>query len=116
VTIVAVTLLATLVGSSNLPTLQVVESLPAEIAYLSIAAGVLAVLAWNAGIGILGAANGVLFINLVPITAFAIGVAQGHRFGAGEFIGVVLVIGALLANNIATRAPARPLMTRPKFA
>jgi drug/metabolite transporter (DMT)-like permease len=77
---------------------------------------VLAVLAWNAGIAILGPANGVLFINLVPITAFAIGVAQGHRFGASEIIGVVLVIGALLANNLAARSPQWPLATRPKFA
>jgi drug/metabolite transporter (DMT)-like permease len=115
-TIVAVTLVATFAGLSNLPTLDIVASLPVEIAYLSIVAGVLAVLAWNAGIGILGPANGVLFINLVPITAFAVGVAQGHHFGGGEFIGVVLVIGALLANNVATRAPARPIATRPKFA
>ena len=70
---------------------------------MSLIGGVLAVLAWNAGIGVLGSANGVLFINLVPITAFAIGVAQGHRFGAAELSGVLLVIGALVVNNVATR-------------
>jgi len=64
------------------------------------------VLAWNAGISVLGPANGVLFINLVPITAFAIGVAQGHKFGASEIAGALLVIGALVVNNVATRAPA----------
>jgi drug/metabolite transporter (DMT)-like permease len=115
-TIVAVTLAATAFGFAHLPAWQLVASLPGEIAYLSIVGAVLAVLAWNAGIAILGPANGVLFINLVPITAFAIGVAQGHRFGASEIVGVLLVIGALLANNLATRSPGRPVGSRPKFA
>jgi drug/metabolite transporter (DMT)-like permease len=115
-TIVAVTLAATAFGFAHLPAWQLVASLPGEIAYLSIVGAVLAVLAWNAGIAILGPANGVLFINLVPITAFAIGVAQGHRFGASEIVGVLLVIGALLANNLASRSPGRPVGSRPKFA
>ena len=85
----------------------------ADIAYLSLVAGLLAVFAWNAGIAALGTANGVLFINLVPITAFAIGIAQGRRFGASEIAGALLVIGALIASNIAGRtAVARA----PKFA
>jgi drug/metabolite transporter (DMT)-like permease len=115
-TIVAVTLVATGIGFAHLPALQALATLPGEIAYLSIVGAVLAVLAWNAGIAILGPANGVLFINLVPITAFAIGVAQGHRFGASEIIGVALVIGALLADNLVARSPQWPLATRPKFA
>jgi drug/metabolite transporter (DMT)-like permease len=115
-TIVAVTFAATASGFAHLPAWQLVASFPGEIAYLSIVGAVLAVLAWNAGIAILGPANGVLFINLVPITAFAIGVAQGHRFGASEIVGVLLVIGALLANNLATRSPGRRVASRPKFA
>ncbi len=115
-TIIVVTLAASAAGFAHLPTWQLVVSFPGEIAYLSIVGGVLAVLAWNAGIAILGPVNGVLFINLAPITAFAIGVAQGYRFGASEIIGVVLVIVALLANNLAIRSPGRPLASRPGFA
>lgn len=115
-TIVAVTLAATALGLVHVPAWQLLASVPGEIAYLAIVGAVLAVLAWNAGIAILGAGNGVLFINLVPITAFAIGVAQGHRFGASEIVGVVLVVGALLVNNLATRTASRPLAPRPKFA
>jgi drug/metabolite transporter (DMT)-like permease len=102
-TILAITLAATASGLAHPPAWRDVAALSGDIAYLSIVAGVLGVLAWNAGIGLLGAANGVLFINLVPITAFAIGVAQGHRFGASEIAGVVLVIGALVASNLASR-------------
>ena len=104
-TIIAVTALATAAGIAHTPAWAVIESIPLEIAYMALVAGVLAVLAWNAGISVLGPANGVLFINLVPITAFVISVAQGHALGIGEIAGVALVIGALVVNNVATRAP-----------
>jgi drug/metabolite transporter (DMT)-like permease len=113
VTIVAATLVATLAGVASPPAWGIVGSLAGEIAYLSIVAAVLAVFAWNAGIAALGSANGVLFINLVPLTAFAIGVAQGHRFGPAEVVGVTLVIGALLASNLAGRTP---VARSPEFA
>jgi len=103
-TIVAVSVAATLAGIAHPPALSGVADHGIDIAYLSLVAGVLAVFAWNAGVAALGAPNGVLFINLVPITAFAIGIAQGHRFGASEIAGGLLVIGALIASNVAGRA------------
>jgi drug/metabolite transporter (DMT)-like permease len=116
-TIVTIALVATAAGFAHPPAWRVLGSVGGEIAYLSIIAGVLAALSWNAGIALLGPANGVLFINLVPITAFAIGVAQGHRFGAGEIIGAALVIGALVVNSVAGRGtPPRRLASSPKFA
>lgn len=112
-TIAAVTLGASAAGFAHPPAWQTIGSLAGEIVYLSIVAGVLAVFAWNAGIATLGATNGVLFINLVPLTAFAIGVAQGHRFGPAEIVGVTLVIGALVASNLAGRPP---VARSPEFA
>jgi hypothetical protein len=113
VTIVEATLVATLAGVASPPAWGIDGSLAGEIAYLSIVAAVLAVFAWNAGIAALGSANGVLFINLVALTAFAIGVAQGHRFGPAVVVGVTLVIGALLASNLAGRTP---VARSPEFA
>jgi drug/metabolite transporter (DMT)-like permease len=112
-TIVGVTAVATLAGIADPPALSTVAGHGVEVVYLSLVAGVLAVFAWNAGVAALGAPNGVLFINLVPITAFAIGIAQGHRFGPSEIAGALLVIGALVASNVAARAPAA---RSPKFA
>ena len=74
-----------------------------EIAYLSLVSSVAAVLAWNAGIAKLGPSSGVLFINLVPITAFVVGVAQGHRFGAAEIVGGTLTVVAVAINGLALR-------------
>lgn len=104
VSIVAITVAATAAGFAAAPAWPHVQGLWHEIAYLSLVAGVAAVLAWNAGINALGAANGVLFINLVPVTAFAIGVAQGHRFGAAEVIGASMTLAALVASNLAGRS------------
>jgi drug/metabolite transporter (DMT)-like permease len=101
--IFAITLVAALAGFAPAPAWPHVEALWHEIAYLSLVAGVLAVLAWNAGIAIVGAGIGVLFINLVPVTAFAIGVAQGHRFGTAEVVGASMTLVALVASNLAAR-------------
>jgi drug/metabolite transporter (DMT)-like permease len=112
-TIAGVTLAASAAGMANAPSWTIVAAHGSEIAYLSLIAGVLAVLTWNAGIAALGPANGVLFINLVPITAFAIGVAHGQRFGASEIAGAILVIGALLASSLAGRTT---VARSPEFA
>ena len=115
-TILAVTLVATLAGLAHPPSASTLGEQGAEIAYLSLVAGVLAVFAWNAGIAALGTANGVLFINLVPITAFGIGIAQGHRFGPAEVAGALLVIGALVVSNVAARTPLARAAKYPRTA
>ena len=66
-------------------------------------ASVLGVLSWNAGNKLLGVTNGMLFINFVPVTVFAIRIAQGHHFQPIEFVGAALVIGALIANYVVVR-------------
>lgn len=102
-TIFGITLAATASGYVAVPTGAAVASVGWQLAYLIGVASVLAVLSWNAGNKMLGATNGVLFINFVPITVFAIRIAQGHRFTPIEFVGAALVIGALIGNNIATK-------------
>ena len=68
----------------------------------------LGVLSWNAGNKLLGVTNGMLFINCVPVTVFAIRIAQGHHFQPIEFVGAALVISALIANNVVVRQAAAP--------
>ncbi|UPG74487.1 hypothetical protein MVG78_01585 [Roseomonas gilardii subsp. gilardii] len=72
-----------------------------ELGYLIGVASVLGVLGWNAGMRAMGAARGVLFINLVPVTAFAIAVAGGRVPVGAEMAGVALVIAALVLNSLA---------------
>jgi len=108
--------IATATGYVSTPSVADVESVGWQLAYIVGIASVLGVLSWNAGNKLVGVVNGVLFINFVPVTVFAIRIAQGHRFQPIELIGAALVIGALIANNLVVRraavsAPRRSMKT-----
>jgi drug/metabolite transporter (DMT)-like permease len=115
--ILAITAGLALHGDIQLPSVSVLAGFGWEFAYLVVLGAVVAVLSWNTGIRIVGPINGVLFINLVPVTAFLIGVAQGHKFSLDELTGALLVIGALVANNLYSRyqltKPEQPLLAKP---
>jgi len=109
--ILGLTMIATATGYVSTPSAGDVESVGWQLAYIIGIASVLGVLSWNAGNKLLGVTNGMLFINFVPVTVFAIRIAQGHHFQPIEFVGATLVIGALIANNVVVRkvaAPAQP--------
>ena len=97
-----------LTGHVSTPSAHDVQSVGWQLAYIVGIASVLGVLSWNAGNKLLGVVNGVLFINFVPVTVFAIRIAQGHHFQPIEFVGAALVIGALIANNVVVRRAAAP--------
>lgn len=112
--IAAITIAATLLGASVAPTTTQIFSIWPELLYLIVVAGVMAVFSWNIGVKRLGSLNGVLFINLVPVTAFIIGALRGHSFTSIELIGAALTIAALVANNLAARRTSSlPLQTTP---
>ncbi len=106
--IFGLTTIATATGYVSTPSAGAVESVGWQLAYIIGIASVLGVLSWNAGNKMIGVTNGMLFINFVPVTVFAIRIAQGHHFQPIEFFGAALVIGALIANNIALRRAAAP--------
>jgi len=103
ITIMAITAAVTAAGVVTVPRASTILSVAPQIAYLVLIAAVLAVFTWNIGIGILGPTNGVLFINLVPLTAFAIAMARGQAFGPLELAGAALTVLALIANNLNSR-------------
>ena len=71
----------------------------------------IAVFAWNEGVRRIGPANAALFLNLVPVIAFAIAIAiQGYDPNAFELLGALITIGALVYANLAGRGQA---ITRP---
>jgi len=107
--ILGLTMIATATGYVSTPSAGDVESVGWQLAYVIGIASVLGVLSWNAGNKLLGVTNGMLFINFVPVTVFAIRITQGHHFQPIEFVGAALVIGALIANNVVVRQAAAPL-------
>ncbi len=74
-----------------------------QLAYVVILGAVVAVLAWTTGVQRLGAANAALFMNLVPVTTFAVQIARGYRPEPVELVGAAITIAALIAANLAAR-------------
>lgn len=103
VAILLITLVATAFGLIAAPSLTATAEAWRQIAYMSIPAGIVAVLAWNAAIRRLGPQNGVLFINLVPITTFTIEAVSGNAITPIEVAGAALTLGALILNNMVSR-------------
>ena len=77
-----------------------------QILYVVFASTTVAALCWITAFRTLGASNGVLFINLVPITAFAIEAVGGQRPTGYEIFGVCVVLAALAASNVYARRRA----------
>ena len=98
-------------GWLSVPTAGDLGAIAPQLAYVTVFGAVAGVLAWNAGVRALGPADAALFMNLVPVTAFAIEAARGNRPAAVELAGAALTLAALVTANVAgrsRRAPATP--------
>jgi drug/metabolite transporter (DMT)-like permease len=116
VSVVGITAIVTLAGGIDTPSPADYGGVWWRLIYIAIPAAVIAVLAWNEGVKRLGAADGSLFINLVPVVTFAIAIGEGYRPGAVEFAGAALTVGALVGANLVARRPAAQLSARPSSA
>ena len=111
--IAAVTIVTTASGLTPLPSASGVWAVSPQILYLSLLGGSLAVVTWNASVGLIGPQNASLFGNLIPVTTFAIEIVRGYRPGAVELGGAALTITALLTHNLLQRRAARrPVVAR----
>ena len=72
ITILAVTAVVTLTGAYPLPSAADWGAAAPATVYIILAGAVIGVLAWNEGVKRIGAANGALFMNLVPVVTFAV--------------------------------------------
>jgi drug/metabolite transporter (DMT)-like permease len=104
--IAATTAVALGAGLVSMPSGSQLVSVTPEIAYLAIPGAFVAVLTWNAAIGLIGPQNAVLFGNLIPVTTFAIEIVRGYRPNAVELTGAGITIAALVANNLVSRKQA----------
>ncbi|WP_341677744.1 DMT family transporter [Niveibacterium sp. SC-1] len=82
-------------GGLRLPSAAALPDLLPAMAYVTVFAAFLAVLAWNAGVRGLGVQNGVLFVNVVPLTALIVGIVMGKHFGGWELVGAAMVLSSL---------------------
>lgn len=99
-------------GIAQVPTWSAVHTVGGELAFLAVVGVAASFICWNAGIRRIGALNGMLMLNLIPVVTFTIGFLQGRRFVAAELAGAAMVIGALGANNLYLRRVTRAAAAR----
>lgn len=112
---------ATALGYAHVPKLADLTHVIPVMSYIVVIATVLAALAFNQGVRRLGASNGIVFINFVPVSALLISVARGDMPSTSEIIGTSLVIAALLLlarqmNPVASSSAPPPLKNDRHFA
>lgn len=90
-------------GLVALPSADALTFALPHLLYMAFGAGFLGVLCWNLGNNILTPLNGVLFMDVVPVTAFAISAAQGTVPTPMQVLGGVLTASALVLNNVYMR-------------
>lgn len=95
---------ATLAGLVHWPSPAALRPFAAELAYIALVPTVAAVLAFNHGVRVLGATWGTMFLNVVPLSALAIGAALGQPPQAHELLGAATVMAALAWHAAPRRA------------
>lgn len=94
--ILLVVALAEALGIAHVPSAPEWAAVAPHIGYTIAVPTVAAALAFNRGVRQLGAVNAMLFINVVPISALAIGIARGQHPTAAELLGSALVVAAIV--------------------
>jgi drug/metabolite transporter (DMT)-like permease len=90
-------------GVTDWPSHAALRAVAFEMIYLTFGGVLVAMLAWNFGARRIGALNAALLINFMPVVTFAFRVFQGQRFQPVEIAGALLVVAALVANNLYLR-------------
>ncbi|OIQ89411.1 EamA-like transporter family protein [mine drainage metagenome] len=94
-----------LIGASyiKLPTAPAVIAITPHLLYMSLVAGFIGVLSWNLGNKIITPMNGVLFMDVVPVTAFTISTFNGIVPENSQILGACITATALIFNNLYQR-------------
>ena len=101
--IAAVAAVADASGLERLPTPGAIAAALPALSYITLLGAVVSLSTWNASVAILGAQNAALFMNMMPITTFAIEIARGYDASPAELAGVGVTVAALVGGNLAGR-------------
>ncbi|EDX3289441.1 DMT family transporter [Salmonella enterica subsp. enterica serovar Luciana] len=90
-------------GAISVPSAASIITIVPHLFYMALVAGLVAVLCWNVGNRIITPTNGVLFMDVVPITAFIVSALNGVVPTNMQIIGAVITAMALVLNNLNQR-------------
>lgn len=107
ITIVSVNVLLVATHAIAIPTLAALWTIVPHLIYMGPIAGFAAILCWISGNRILGPMNGVLFMDVVPVTAFTVSALTGVVPGRAQVLGAGMTAFALVLNNLYLRRRSR---------
>ncbi|HZW67341.1 MAG TPA: DMT family transporter [Pseudogracilibacillus sp.] len=84
----------------EIPTLTEVYTVRYNMLFMILLPGLFALLFWNKAVIMLKPINAILFINLAPVTTVVIRLIQGYSISIYEYTGVVIVVLAIVSNNM----------------
>ncbi|MGL5861965.1 MAG: DMT family transporter [Phycicoccus sp.] len=113
---VGITAALLVTGLVTVPGPADVYAVAPELAYMSLVAGFVGVLAWNYGNKMLTPLNGVLFMDVVPVTAFVVSTVTGVVPAPMQVVGAAVTAAALVLNNMYLRHRMTPAPTAPEPA
>ena len=90
-----------------LPTAPELVAIVPHLLYMGLVAGFVGVLCWNVGNKILTPLNGVLFMDVVPLTTFIVSSISGVIPEHSQIFGACVTGAALVMNNLYLRARTR---------
>lgn len=90
-------------GAVARPSVARIVAVAPHLLYMALVAGFLGVLCWNLGNKIITPLNGVLFMDVVPVSAFAISAMTGVVPNKAQLAGAALTASALVLNNLYQR-------------
>ncbi|NTZ88127.1 DMT family transporter [Burkholderia metallica] len=115
-TIVTVNVVLVVTHRVAAPSWAAVHAVLPHLAYMGPVAGFGAILLWMTGNRNLGPMNGVLFMDIVPITAFIVSAVTGVVPNRAQIAGAALTGVALILNNLYLRRRARRIGAAPARA
>lgn len=107
ISVLIIDLLLILNGNVAAPALSTISIVMPHLLYMALVAGLLAVLCWNIGNKIITPTNGVLFMDIVPVTAFVVSALSGVVPSTIQLTGAGITASALILNNLNQRKLAQ---------
>ncbi|MBR0895764.1 DMT family transporter [Bradyrhizobium tropiciagri] len=105
-TVIAINAILVLTQAIALPTAADLLAVAPHLLYMSFISSVAGVLCWNLGNRILTPLNAVLFMDVVPITAFIVSAITGVVPTRAQALGACVTGAALILNNLYLRRRA----------
>jgi drug/metabolite transporter (DMT)-like permease len=96
-------LIALAFGQVRYPTADAYPKIVWQVAYVSLAGVLLAMLLWNKGTQLISSLDSLLLLSLMPVITFAFRAFEGARFNVYELLGAFIVVAALVINNLLLR-------------